>query len=158
MTVTAICTVLWLSSPALTPLPDEHEQEAIAAVLIAEAGGEGRVGMEAVAEVILNRSIAARISLFDVVTKPKQFSCLNRTTIERLIDKSKCHSRFADALEIVRQMAFHPDDFPRRTRGADHFSRKDEQPWWARGRIPIAVIGNHAFYRLNDQVMPAESA
>jgi N-acetylmuramoyl-L-alanine amidase len=151
MILAAACTALALSSAAAAPVFDARESSVVAAVLVAEAGGEGRVGMEAVAEVILNRSRSSRTSFFEVVTKPKQFSCLNGLTPDRLVGKWSAHPRFSLALEIVRRMTCDPDKLPRRTNGADHFSRRDEEPYWASGRAPVAVIGNHAFYRLDDR-------
>ncbi len=34
------------------------------------------------------------------------------------------------------------------TRGANHFTKKQETPYWAINQTPVVVIGNHAFYRL----------
>jgi cell wall hydrolase len=150
MRILALGVVLWLAGSATASENDDQERRTVAAVLVAEAGGEGQIGMEAVAEVILQRSRADRESLFCVVTRPRQFSCLNGTTIERLVEKSSRHARFPLALAIVDRMIGDPDAFPRRTNGADHFSRKDEAPYWARGRTPVAVVGNHAFYRLRN--------
>lgn len=30
----------------------------------------------------------------------------------------------------------------------NHFTRSDEKPYWARGKVPVAVIGDHSFYKL----------
>ena len=58
-----------------TARSDEMRQlETVVACLVLEAGGEGTVGMEAVNEVIHNRSKKQKKSLYQIVTARKQFS------------------------------------------------------------------------------------
>jgi len=34
-------------------------------------------------------------------------------------------------------------------KSANHFTCATEHPYWAKGRRPVAIIGRHAFYRLD---------
>jgi len=34
------------------------------------------------------------------------------------------------------------------TKSSTHFTRADEKPAWAKGKKPVAIIGDHAFYRI----------
>jgi spore germination cell wall hydrolase CwlJ-like protein len=123
-------------------------ERAVAAVLIAEAGGEGKVGMEAVAEVILNRHLHSKRSFMQIICKPKAFSCLNNTTKGRLKKRAARHPRYKEALAIARTLFRHPDALPRRLNGANHYARSEVQPYWADGVAPVAVLGHHTFWKL----------
>lgn len=124
-----------------------------AAVLVAEAGGEGEDGLCAVAEVIAERrrqilSQRPSATAFDVVTRPGAFSCLNNEArYNPLIKRHLNHPRYKEARELVRLIDAGklPSEF---TKKADHFCHKDIRPKWALGLKPTAVIENHAFYRL----------
>ena len=52
----------------------------VAAVLMAEARGEGEIRMTAVAEIIRNRAEEASESPVQIVLKQGAFSCLNEST------------------------------------------------------------------------------
>ena len=71
------CPVIASGAPLRAPVG--AERALIASVIIAEAGGEGREGMEAVWEVIHTRAKERKLSYTRVVTQRKQFSCLNGT-------------------------------------------------------------------------------
>lgn len=121
------------------------ELELAAAVVCAEARGEGRHGMEAVWEVIWERKNRAegRRTLTAVLTRPAHFTCLNRTSPAVLIAKMRRTGQWKTAVELVKK-----PPMTRHVRGADHFTRSDERPYWTRGHKPVSVVGNHAFYRL----------
>jgi spore germination cell wall hydrolase CwlJ-like protein len=125
-----------------------YGQKIVAAVLMAEAWGEGEVGMTAVAEVIRNRASEAQTSPLAVVTSSRQFSCLNNTSPEKLYNRFCRFPAYSKALEISRRMYNSPHELPGYARGANHFTRSVEKPFWARGKRPVVVIGNHTFYRL----------
>tara|TARA_Y100000588_G_scaffold382319_1_gene469557 strand:+ start:2734 stop:3306 length:573 start_codon:yes stop_codon:yes gene_type:complete len=74
--------------------PQPEERALIAAVIIAEAGGEGKIGMEAVYEVIWQRAALAHSNYTDVVTKPKHFSCLNGVKPSKLIKRMSKHKHY----------------------------------------------------------------
>lgn len=127
----------------------------IAAVLIAEAGGERdyQTAMEAVNEVITERvawyqpTRRNNVPSFTecktlVVTQPKQFSCLNRTTPEKLIARAQKHLHWPLAVAIAMRPVTH------HTVRATHYHARTVTPSWTKGRKPCARIGNHLFYRL----------
>ncbi|MFT4586563.1 MAG: N-acetylmuramoyl-L-alanine amidase [Candidatus Binatia bacterium] len=124
-----------------------YGQEVVAAVLLAEARGEGEKGMQAVAEVIRTRADKKGVTMLAVV-KPIDFSSLNGTNRDALLKKYRYHPLFDEALKIARTAYNEPHLLTNVTRNATHFVVKTEAPWWARGKRPVASIGNHAFYRL----------
>ncbi len=129
-----------------------YGQKMVAAVLMGEAWGDGTTGMGAVAEVVRNRAAESGLSPLAVVSSPRQFSCLNRATVEQLYGKYSRHPDYQKALKISRLLYNQPKSLGRSTRGANHFTRTDERPEWSQGRQPVAIIGGHAFYRLEPPV------
>ncbi len=125
-----------------------YGQKVVAAVLLAEARGEGERGMTAVAEVIRRRADQRRVTPLAVV-QPGAFSSLNGINRDQLLRKFERHPLFQSALRIARLAYNEPERLGNLTRAATHFTRKDERPYWANGHHPVAVIGNHAFYRLD---------
>ncbi len=124
-----------------------YGQEVVAAVLLAEARGEGKKGMQAVAEVIRTRADKKGVSMLAIV-KPGIFTSLNGTNRDALLKKFRYHPMFGEALRIARTAYNEPHSLANHTRNATHFAHKAEVPWWARGKRPVARIGNHVFYRL----------
>jgi spore germination cell wall hydrolase CwlJ-like protein len=125
-----------------------YGQQVIAAVLMGEAEGEGERGMIAVAEVIRKRADQKGISPLAIVKEPRQFSCLNGLTPPQLIRKHWRKKDWETALKIARLMYNTPEKLPGITRGATHYATFI--PKWARGHQPVAVIGNHYFWRFED--------
>ena len=125
-----------------------YGQQVVAAVLLAEARGEGEVGMVAVAEVIRRRADARGVTMLAVL-KAGAFSSLNGTSPDRLVRRFHRHTLWPEALAIARRAYNEPATLENLTRGADHFTHKGERPWWSTGLQPVVTIGNHAFYRLN---------
>jgi len=120
----------------------------IAAVLVGEAGNQGERGLRAVAEVIRERSQQSGQTPLQVVRVRRAFSCFNGTTAEALVRKHSRSRSYPVALSIAKQISSDPAGLGNQTKGATHFTRKDENPFWARGHKPVVVIGDHAFYRL----------
>jgi N-acetylmuramoyl-L-alanine amidase len=129
------------------------EEKVVAAVIMGEAWGEGTAGMAAVAEVIHRRSVMSRRTPFQVVTqgshKRMAFSCLAHATPTALVAKFARKPDYRTrALPLAQALAKWPASRSGITRCATHFTRKEEKPYWAKGHAPVAVIGDHAFYRL----------
>ena len=124
-----------------------YGQKVVAAVLLAEARGEGQTGMQAVAEVIRRRADDQGTTPLGVV-KPGAFSSLNGKTHDQIVRQFENHPLFPQALEIARMTYNEPHKLKNLTRGANHFTKKQETPYWAINQTPVVVIGNHAFYRL----------
>ena len=107
--------------------------------------------MEAVASVILNRANNPRWwgrDIISVCRAPWQFSVWNPDDLNLplLLAVDTRDRQFATALEIgALALAGGLVD---RTNGADHYHTRHVQPLWSRNRRPVAVIGNHHFFRL----------
>jgi len=120
----------------------------VALTLLAEARGEGKDGMAAVAAVINQRAINRNISAEAVCLQKWQFSCWNGKTESDLAHLYK--STMAPwALYLERNIT-------RMNRAkignADHyFADTIKPPYWARGKKPVAIVGKHKFYRLNNE-------
>jgi N-acetylmuramoyl-L-alanine amidase len=140
---------LCLCGLQLTAHAVTYEERAVAAVLMGEAWSEGVPGMTAVAEVIHQRSVEKKRAPYEVITSPRAFSCLNQTTVDRLIRKFSIQPDFEKALEVAETMCQNPTKLPGITNEANHYTRTTERPFWARGRHPVAIVGQHAFYRLD---------
>ncbi len=123
--------------------------DTLARTLWAEARGDGRRGMEAVACVVMNRVHRQTWwgrNVVDVCRKPWQFSCWNPGTpsLERLLKVSPADAAFAQALDIA-DLAVKADwkDF---TDDACHYHTVDILPDWAAGQTPCFRLGRHVFY------------
>jgi len=114
----------------------------VASTLILEAGGEYAEGaMEAVNEVIHNRSIKRSITPTEVCLQPWQFSCWNNGNTEGLIIKAQSHPRYEKALKIVK------GERTNLTNGADHYHADYVNPYWAESMTITIKIGQHIFYK-----------
>lgn len=141
-------------------LPSLTVRDLLARVLWGEARGEGRIGMQAVASVIVNRAHNSRWwgrDLQSVCTKPWQFSCLLPTdpNLPKLLSVTAADPAFRDALAIADDaLAGRLRDI---TNGADHYlvTAIQDRTAWAKGKTPVAVIGGHSFFRLE---LPALAA
>ena len=132
--------VIWLAS-ALTS-PAQTPTEIVTATIILEAGGEHSLGaMEAVHEVIVNRSAKRKISKRDVCLQPYQFACWNGMQVASQIAKAKSHSRWGEAFLITMDTATNFTD------GADHYHADYCNPYWNKHMKVTAIIGRHIFYK-----------
>lgn len=130
-----------------------YQQQAVAAVLMGEAWSEGAQGMTAVAEVIHQRAIEKQWTPLRVVSagrgKVHAFSCVNDTTIDRLIQKFSQEPNYQLALQIAQTTCLdRPDGLLGITKYATHFTLATDRPYWAKGQRPVAIIGRHVFYKL----------
>lgn len=127
------------------------EIDVLARTIWGEARGEGPIGMQAVANVIMNRVRCGGWWGNDIITvcqKPYQFSCWNRddpnfNLVQRV---SGFDLEFATARRIARRAVY--GALPDMTEGADHYHAAGISPLWAGGERPVAVIGRHIFYKL----------
>lgn len=129
------------------PVPT-YGQQVVAAVLMAEAWGEGEVAMLGVAEVIRTRAEASGRSPLWVVQRPRQFSCLNGVEPRTLIRRFWRHADFEAAVRIARRLYNSPEAFTGIVRGATHFERAGTRASWTAGHQPVARLGRLHFYRL----------
>lgn len=138
---------------ATTPEPRvTYEEEAVAAVLMGEAWSDGTRGMSAVAEVIHQRSIEKHQTPMTVISvhhgAVHAFSCLNKTTVDKLIAKYSHEPAYQQALQLAELTCEAPERLPNLVGPANHYTRASERPYWAQGHQPVAIVGGHAFYRL----------
>lgn len=142
-----------LDIPAMHHIAPEKPSRTIdilARTLWGEARGEGRVGMEAVASVILNRAASPGWwgdDIESVCLKNRQFSCWNADDPNRqkLLDVTDKDDAFKQA-QSVAWLAI-DGSLPDITNGATHYHTRDIVPYWARARQPCAIIGKHLFYK-----------
>lgn len=132
------------------------ELEIFAKTVFGEARGEKLSGMEAVANVILNRvKHAQRIGSYwwgktieEVCLKPFQFSCWNKNDANfALLQQDLKDNKVYKICERIAKRAlagFLPDN----TKGATHYHADSINPSWARCAVPCAQIGRHVFYAL----------
>lgn len=119
------------------------DEEIVATTLILEAGGEYVHGsMEAVNEVIQNRAKKRNMSEAKVCLQRFQFSCWNYKSVSENIQKAKRHTRWGEAMRIVKSSV--KTNF---AKGADHYHSIHVDPYWNEYLTPTARIGNHIFYK-----------
>lgn len=137
----AACALLTTLAATAAPRP----VEVVAAVLVAEAGGERDAArsMKAVREVIQMRAYEQKRTEVAIATAPKQFSCLNRITPARLVAISRQHPRWTEAVRLASAPVKQATVWH-----ATHYHSVTVRPSWAAGQRPVAIVGSHAFYRL----------
>jgi spore germination cell wall hydrolase CwlJ-like protein len=120
-----------------------RQAETVVACLVLEAGGEGKIGIEAVNEVIHNRAHKLNKSLYDVVTARKQFSCFN-SGIASAVAKAKKHPMWKTAIEILQAPVTN------HTHGATQYHTIHIHPYWEQDFLDkgykTVVIKHHKFY------------
>ena len=134
----------------------ELEADTLARTIWGEARGEGSIGMQAVAAVIINRLAVSRYkgkfwwrnSIIDICQKPYQFSCWNRDdpNYRKLLSVDSRDITFAKALAIAQRSV--QETLPDPTKAATHYHTAGIHPFWSRDQQPVAVIGHHIFYRI----------
>jgi spore germination cell wall hydrolase CwlJ-like protein len=138
--------ILWLASLFQQPVADRG---CLAATIYLEARGESVLGQTAVAEVAQRRFASGQWgnSLCTVLTARGQFalSTTNKSYIFSDVDSWRQAWMVAgiSMAEWSLPEQWRVDLVPK----ADHFfAAETSQPEWAKGR-PLAVIGDHLFYR-----------
>ncbi len=132
----------------------DEETMILAKTLYGEARSEGLAGIEAVANVILNRVKHAKQCGFfwwgntikEVCLKPFQFSCWNNGDKNRpLLDRDLSGDVIFGVCLRVAVRAI-KGLLPDTTKGATHYHTKSVHPKWAHALVPCAEIGQHLFY------------
>lgn len=119
----------------------------LARTLYGECRGESANGQIAVANVIMNRVKAGGwfgASVKDVVLKPYQFSCWNKTDPNYSIITNATEAQLAPFRSIAEKAI--AGKLPDLTNGATHYHAKSITPYWAASLTKTATIGNHVFY------------
>ena len=137
---TAMCLSTISTTQAFTPT------ETVAITILAEARGEGKAGMYAVACVISQRSLDRKITPAKVCTQKWQFSCWNpndpqRGKLGRLLTLPEAEYALSLAKNITR--------LDRSYVGyANHYHTNRVSTRWSRGKAPVKTLKNHRFFRL----------
>jgi len=136
--------------------PKGADREVIAAVIVAESGGHGVKGMEAVWEVIHARASQRGTTCIEEALKSRlvkgkkvhQFECLNNTTPTVLWYRMKDHAHYwmvHDSILKWVPTSSHTGTNPYNR--ATHYHANSDSPNWAKGKKPIASFGGHKWYR-----------
>lgn len=130
-------------------IDDNNEIDLLARTIWGEARGEGQTGMQAVANVIMNRVEKGGwygATVQDVVLKKWQFSTWNEgdPNRQKALDVTTADPSFWAAKKIA-SLAYNGqlDDI---TGGAVNYHARSVSPYWANTMTQTAVIGNHIFY------------
>ena len=127
----------------------DKETEILAKTLYGEARGEGLSGIEAVANVMINRAKKPGWwgrGIREVCLKPYQFSCWNKDDPNRChLEQDLTHEPIFDVCVRVAVRAI-KGLLPDRTKGSTHYHTLKTHPAWAAALVPNAQIGNHLFY------------
>ena len=127
----------------------DTDTEIFAKTLYGEARGEGLRGIEAVANVVINRVKHPcwwGKSIREVCLKPHQFSCWNVDDPNR--EKLQADLSCDPIFDVCRRVAVRAIKglLPDSTRGSTHYHTLAVHPRWAAALVPNAQIGNHLFY------------
>jgi N-acetylmuramoyl-L-alanine amidase len=126
------------------------DDDVLARTICGEARGEGDMGMQAVANVIMNRVAHPGWeghTVKEVCLKPYQFSCWNVGDPNRpiILNLDSSFSIYNEALLIARQTI--SGTLSDLTNGAtSYYAKGTREPNWAFGKDPCAVIGAHLFF------------
>ena len=141
----ATCFVLANETPTHKTEATSKEAKIIAITILAEARGEGEAGMYAVGAVISQRAFEGKRTPSEVCLKKWQFSCWNGKK-----PKDLAHLLKTPQAKYALLIAKNINNLSREFVGyANHYhNNKIKPPYWAKGKKPVKVIGNHIFYKL----------
>ena len=132
------------------------EQDTLAQTLLGEARGEGKAGLYAIACIVKRRmelksypntamAVCLEPSQFDYWTQHKRvkWDDQNRANVRRLMKGNTELVRYAKMLAInINRVDLNY------TKNADHYCTLDTHDYWTKGNKPVAIIGQHKFFKL----------
>lgn len=128
----------------------------LARTIWGEARGEGYKGMQAVANVVMNRyaqtkksnALARRFgaTVREICLKPNQFSAWNKNDPNRalMLKVTLTDPGFRVALGIAENAIL--GRLPDITGGSDHYHTGAVRPSWSSGKTAAVIIGSHKFF------------
>ncbi len=140
--------IIFLPAPEASAKSNDRSTQCLALAMYWEARGEGRLGMEAVGSVVLNRVRNPKFprSVCDVVfqggeSPPCQFSwwCDGKS------DRPRDAVQWRQAIRSAEKLLSRPHSDP--TQGALYFHSTTVHSPWHRRQKPTVRIGGHVFYR-----------
>ena len=128
----------------------------VVATLWGEARGEGEVGMQAVLNVIMNRSNNNFDKAKDVVLRPKQFSMWNKVQDPLKASLNLAKTKWNDksyqiALKLVDK-ALKNELKDITNKSTFYFNPKIVKPSWSKKLVKTKTIGNHEFYAVPSKI------
>jgi len=142
-----ILLLILLLAAAMSATASDWRRSAVAACLVREAGIDGREGMTAVMDVIVNRCKISGRTPYQEVVRRKQFSSMSVGVSRAVRDASKS-SAWLYALHVASH-GVEEWRWPV-TKGATHYYAPEmlpRAPYWARGMEYKTTIRRHRFYR-----------
>lgn len=130
--------------------PASADVDVLARTIWGEARGEGWEGMQAVANVVMNRvSIGGwyGAGVQGVCLKRWQFTAWEPAPLgnrEAMLSVNEGNPQFAMAMQIASAAV--TGTLPDITNGATHYHNATVSPKWAKSAQVSAVIGRHTFY------------
>ena len=129
---------------------DKKQIDLLARTIYGEARGEGVEGMQAVANVIMNRVNAGKWygrTVSEVVLKPYAFSCWNENDANyNIIRNINDNNGYFGVAKTLATAAYN-GNLQDITKGATHYHAAGITPYWAGSMQKTVIIGNHVFYR-----------
>lgn len=116
-----------------------EEYQLLCQIVMAEAGGEGRKGMELVVGVIVNRTQCPSFpdSITEVIKQEGQFESYWKGTYQNKTVTEECKEAVNRVLSGTNE-----------TQGALYFeSKQNTNQWHKENRIYLFTYGNHIFYK-----------
>ena len=146
MKTTIIALVALLAVCPLFAHSEAIKDRVVAACILMEAGGEGEMGMRAVASVIQNRSIKDGKCAYDVVRQRKQFASMAGRTDAQAIDyaRHRWNNQWEFALYLVKKV--NQKELTDVTSGAYFFQTNGTSVSKWHGDKTL-TIKNHSFYK-----------
>lgn len=123
-------------------------KQIVAITILAEARGEGELGMYSVASVIQQRQIDKGLSADKVCLQPYQFSCWNKNDPQNKRLSNLLRIPQANYALVLADKALRNKLDVGVVNYANHYHTADITPSWSKNRKPVKVIGNHKFYRI----------
>lgn len=138
----------------------ETDIDTLARTVWGEARNEGYQGMQAVANVCINRfrlraagkgypSFGKKgATIAQICRAPYQFSCWNANdpNLPKMNAVTNKDVNFRMALQVAEAAV--KGSLPDITGGSDHYHTTAIKPSWSAGQVPVTIIGTHKFYRI----------
>ena len=122
------------------------ENITIAKIVAGEAAGEGRRGMQAVLNVMVNRARRRGKTLYEIATAPHQFSAY--------ADKALMERNYREVKPIVDSLVASANKLEDITGGATNYvtkslyaKKKNDPNSWISKMTVTKIIGNHVFLK-----------
>lgn len=139
-----------------TSAAPDRSKDMLARLLIGEAGNQGDIGQQAVAQVVKNRADRAKMSIEDVIAAPHQFTPWTDPKLRaKLLQLDPNSPEYQQAALNVDAVLNGRANLPPEIAAADHFyapAGVKSIPGWDNGKG--ADLGGHRFFNLGYNAPP----